>query len=201
MEKMKKKNTIIRDVNIVDVILIDHRLINEYIETLSDENTTKSNKLKVAKEFLALTLKHSQAEKKILYSALQNDEYFQPFVLKAEIEYKVIEDKIKRLRPRVIRSKIFLEGMEAELNVLVGLVRNHLNNEENELLNQMNNLLDKKVLVELGEKFMKNRKMTSADFDDYPHVRDELILWKDEVQKISSKFLSKIDKYVENLKH
>ena len=201
MEKMNKKNTMIRDVNIVDMILIDHRIIKEYIDTLSEAKTNKALKFKVAKEFLSLTLKHSQAEEKVLYSALKDNEEFHSFALEAEMEHKIIEDKIKNLRPKVLRSKKNSEEMEAELNVLVELVRNHLKNEENELLYQMNTLLDKKVLVELGEKFMRNRKMTLADFKDYPHLRDELIIWKDEVQKISSKFLSKIDKYVENLKH
>ena len=47
MEKLNDKNTMIRDVNIVDMILIDHRVIKEYIETLSGENRSKFQKLKV----------------------------------------------------------------------------------------------------------------------------------------------------------
>ena len=201
MEKMNDKNTMIRDVNIVDMILIDHRVIKGYIETLCGENGSKFQKLKIARDFLTLTLKHSQAEEEILYSALRNNDAFHSIVLQAEIEHQIFQDQIKQLRPSVIRSKNFSEAIEAELNVLIGLVRNHLKNEETELLAQMNTYLDKKTLVELGVKFMKKRKMTLADFENYPHLRDELIQWKDEVQKISSKFLSQIDKYVENLKH
>ncbi len=201
MEKTNEKNTLIRDVNIVDMILIDHRVIKEFSETLSDEKTSKNQKLKVAKEFLTLVLKHSQAEEDILYPALRRNEALHSLVLEAEIEHQIFQDQIKQLRPSVLRSKFFSEAIEAELNVLIGLVRNHLKNEESELLSQMSSYLDKKILVELGQKFMKKRKMTLADFEDYPHLRDELIHWKDEVQKISSKFLSQIDKYVENLKH
>ena len=201
MEKMNDKSTMIRDVNIVDMILIDHRVIKEYIETLSGENCSKYQKLKVAKEFLTLTLKHSQAEEEILYPTLRANDVFHSIILEAEIEHQIFQDQIKHLKPSVIRSKTFSEAIEAELNVLIGLVRNHLKNEESELLSQMNTLVDKKILVELGVKFMKKRKMTMSDFENYPHLRDELIHWKDEVQKVSSKFLSQIDKYVENLKH
>ena len=201
MEKMNDKNTMIRDVNIVDMILIDHRLIKGYIETLCSENGSKYQKLKVAKEFLTLILKHSHAEEEILYSAIRNNDVFHSIILESEIEHQIFQDQVKHLKPSVSRSKNLSEEVEAELNVLIGLVRNHLKNEESELLSQMNTYLDKKVLVELGVKFMKKRKMTLADFENYPHLRDELIHWKDEVQKISSKFLSQIDKCVENLKH
>jgi hemerythrin superfamily protein len=201
MEKMNNKSTMIRDVNIIDMILIDHRVIKEYIETLSSEDRNKYQKLKVAKEFLTLTLKHSQAEEDILYPALRDNDVFHSIILAAEIEHQIFQHQIKHLRPRVIRSKKFSEAIEAELNVLIGLVRNHLKNEESELLSQMNTLVEKKILVELGVRFMKKRKMTISDFENYPHLRDELIHWKDDVQKVSSKFLSQIDKFVENLKH
>lgn len=201
MSKRSVKQSLIRDINIIDIILIDHRYIKDCIEILTQETSNKNQKLEVAKGFLEALHKHSEAEKKVVYTPLHPDEEFHFNILEAEIEHGIVDEKVKMLKPKIAHSKTLKDEIEVELKVLAELVKNHIKEEESELLPKMNELIEEETLKSMGHDFMKLRKMTSADLEDYPQLQDELVSWKDDVQKISSKFLSKMDKYVENLKH
>jgi hemerythrin-like domain-containing protein len=201
MAKRIKKESVIRDINIIDILLIDHRYVKDCIEILTSESSTKKQKLGIAKDFLIALQKHSEAEKKIVYSPLKGDEEFHFNILEAEIEHGIVDEKIKLLKPKLARAKVLKDEIEAELKVLAELVKHHIKEEESELLPKMNDYLEEETLKSMGQEFMKRREMTASDLDNYPHLQDELVSWKDDVQKISSQFLSKMDKYVENLKH
>ena len=69
------------------------------------------------------------------------------------------------------------------------------------MLPRMQGEFTDEALDEMGAEFMKVRKFSPKSLHDFPVLEDELILWKDSVQQLSSKFLSKMDQYVENLKH
>ena len=97
--------------------------------------------------------------------------------------------------------KSLRDELEVKLKVLADLVKNHIKEEESELFPRMKEDVDEEVLRLMGEKYMKLRKISSRDLRDYPHLQDELVNWKDEVQRVSSQFLAKMDKYVENLRH
>lgn len=201
MSKRHVKQPQIKDINIIDLILIDHRFLKDCIETLIKESADKNLKLAMAKDFLEVLSLHSEAEKNVVYAKLQSDEEFHFTILESLIEHGIVDDKIKLLRPRIAHSKTLKDELEAELKVLAELAKHHIKEEESEFLPRMSEQLDEDTLKLMGEDFMKARKMTSKDLKDFPHLQDELVVWKDEVQKVSSQFLSKMDKYVENLKH
>lgn len=201
MSKRIVKQSIIQDINIIDLILIDHRYLKDCIEILSKEHSDTNHKFEVAKGFLDALHKHSEAEKTVVYSPLHSDEDFHFNILEAEIEHGIVDEKVKMLKPKIAHSKTLKDEIEAELKVLAELVKHHIKEEESELLPKMKEFIEEETLKTMGHDFMKLRKMSSADLEDYPLLQDELVSWKDDVQKISSQFLSKMDRYVENLKH
>lgn len=191
----------IRDMNVIDVILIDHRFLKECIALLIDAQSDKNQKLVVARNFLGILRKHLEAEEEILYSSLKSNEELHFNILEAQVEHGIIEEKVKWLKPRITQLKVLRDEIEAELKVLAELVKNHLKEEESELFLRIGEEVEEEVLREMGVRFMSMRKISARDLRDSPHLQDELINWKDEVQKVSSKFLSKMDKYVESLRH
>lgn len=201
MTKRNIKQPHIRDIDVIDLILIDHRFIKECVETLGNEKADKNLKLTMAKGFLEALALHSVAEKNIVYDRLQEDEEFHFNILEAQIEHGIVDEKVKLLKPVVAHTKVLKDELEAELKVLAMLVKKHIKEEESELLPKMREQIDEETLKNMGEAFMKARNMSSNDLRDYPQLQDELVTWKDDVQKVSSQFLSKMDKYVENLKH
>ncbi len=201
MSERNVKKPHIRNINVIDLVLIDHRFLKECIETLLLGTVEKGHKLSMAREFLETLEKHSQAEKKIVYARLLSDEEFHFNILEAQVEHGIIDEKIKFLIPKVSSALGLTDELEAEFKVLAELVKHHLREEESELLPRMTELMDEETLRTMGEEFMKARQMSSRDVITFPDLQDELVTWKDDVQKVSSQFLSKMDKYVENLKH
>ena len=183
------------------MILLDHRSIKECIDVLSSDTTTKTRKLDVAKVFFEFMIKHIATEEKIVYSQMESDEKFHFNVLEFKVEHGMVSQKIKDLRSKVMRARSLKDEVEAELKVLAQLVKTHIKEEESDFLPKMQELLDEASLIQMGEGFMKLRKLTPKDLRDHPHLQDELVMWKDDVQKVSSKFLSMVDKTMENLRH
>ena len=197
----RRRDTQIRDMNVIDMILIDHRFVKECIEILIDEKADKQQKLNVGRSFLDALQRHSEVEREVIYAPLEAEEEFHFSILEAQIEHGIVDEKIRILKPRVARSRVLKDEIEAELKVLAELVKVHIKEEESELLPKMNSDLEEEMLKEMGEVFMNLRKISPKELRDYPQLEDQLVTWKDDVQKVSSQFLSKMDRYVENLKH
>lgn len=202
MTKGKENTTgTIQEISVIDLLLFDHKFLKECIAVLTDENAPKKKKMSLTRSFLDAVLKHSAAEKKAVYSRLVDHEELHFAVLEAEIEHGIMDHKVKQLRTRLSRVRTLKDEVEAELKVLSELLKNHLMEEESEILPMMKKVVGEKKLGEMGAEFMRLRDLSAKDLKDWPVLQDELIQWKDSVEKISSEFLSKMDKYVENLKH
>jgi hemerythrin-like domain-containing protein len=188
-------------VDIIDLILADHKFIKECIEVLLSEETSKKEKLSISRDFLETLHAHLLAEKKTVYKSLVDNEQLHFIILEADVEHQIVEKEIKSLSQKLSRVRTLKDEVEAELKVLAELVQKHIQEEESEMLPTMKAELTEEVLHEIGQSFLKARKFNQGEAEEFPLLQDELIQWKDSVQEISSKFLSKMDKYVENLKH
>ncbi len=196
-----KRTKEIKEFNVIDLILLDHKYVKECIEILKDEDADKRKKLSYGKGFLDALKKHSLAEKKAVYAPLEKNDELHFNILEAEIEHGIVDQKVKLLKPKVTRMKKLTDEMAAELKVLAELVEHHIKEEESEMLPKMRAECDEDDLSEMGLAFMKLRKFTPKELQENPQLSDELVHWKDSVQEISSRFLTKMDKYVENLRH
>lgn len=193
--------TEIHVLTIVDLILIDHRQIKEYIDIFVDLNVDKRKKLSVAKSFLDIVSTHLKAESAAVYGSLKKIEFFRFSIMESLIEHEIIEQKVKKLKPPLAKARSLKDEVEAELKVLAELLRNHIMEEESVTLPKIKVALDNDLLRQMGLEFMKLRKFSAEDLKDYPQLQDELVQWKDSIQKVSSEFLSRMDKFVENLQH
>lgn len=200
-KKISQTDSAIQELNVIDLILIDHRFLKDCIEVLTADDADKRKKMSVAKDFFEAVALHSSSEKKAIYQPLENNEELHFNILEAEIEHGLVDQKVKSLRVKLLHARSLSDELEAELKVLADLVKHHLMEEESEMLPKMQENLDEETLNEMGREFMKIRKFTAKDLRDYPQIQDELIQWKDSIQKVSSEFLAKMDKFVENLHH
>jgi hemerythrin-like domain-containing protein len=191
----------VRDVNVIDLILLDHKYLKDCIKVLKDEDAEKKKKMTISKGFLDALTKHSLAEKKAIYAPLESNAELHFNILEAEIEHGIVDKKVSLLKRRLTHARVLSDETEAELKVLAELVEHHLKEEESEMLPKMKDQLSDEELNQFGVRFMKLRKFTEKDLFEFPVLEDQLIQWKDSVQKLSTQFLSKMDRYVENLKH
>ena len=198
---MRTESVGIQEINVIDLILIDHRFIKECVEVMIDEKADKRKKMSLAKSFLDAVHIHSQTEKKAIYAPLVSNEELHFNILEAEIEHGIIDQKVRSIKAKLARARVLRDTHEAELKVLAELIKKHIIEEESEILPKMKEAVDDATLTDLGVNYMKLRKFSPRDLQDYPQLQDELIEWKDSIQKVSSEFLTKMDKFVENLQH
>lgn len=199
--KRNSREPLIQDVSVIDLLLLDHQSLKSCIEVLLNDDADKVHKFSVAKTFLDAIHIHSLAEKRAIYTPLESNEELHFNILEAEIEHGIVDQKVRSLKLKLANARTLRDELEAEFKVLAELVKNHLLEEEGEIFPKMREEVDEPSLIEMGQMFMKLRKFSAEDLSQFPVLEDELIQWKDSVQKLQSKFFSRMDKLVENIKH
>lgn len=168
MTLKKYRTEQVSETNVIDLILIDHGYVKECIEVLTDEEADKREKLSYAKSFLDTLQKHSMAEKKTIYPYLLDNEELHFNILEAQIEHGIVDQKVRTLKRKLAGVRTLKDELEAEFTVLAELVRHHVKEEEEEILPKMQQEVDEEDLNNLGAEFMKFRKFTAKDLEDYP---------------------------------
>lgn len=202
MKKIKKKNTqIYADHSIIDLLLLDHRNFKDACTQLISAEADKKIRYQTAKKFIENFTLHMIAEEKVVYSYLKRMNEFKMICLEAEIEHEIFKNRVKKIKSIQNQTRQLREDLEVQLKVFSYLIKNHLMTEESELFSLMQERLDKTELYDLGRKFIEKRKMELSDFGNYPILEDEIISWKDSLQKMSSEILTRMNKHVEDLRH
>lgn len=178
--------------NICDLLLLDHSYLKECIEILKDENADKKTKFKIGKSFIDTVKKHSLAEEKTVYTPLLKVEDLRKKIIEGEIEHKLAEDKARFLEKKISTVRNLTEELEMELKVLAELVNHHLQEEEKEVIPKMRKGLDIEILNEMGMQFLRLRKFTAKDLEDYPALRSEISTINSLSNRFPARFLDKI---------
>ncbi len=187
MRKQKKVQTEFEAMNIIDLIVYDHRFVKECIETLTDDKSDKKKKFSIAKDFLTAVELHSQAEKRAVYGPLLENEEVHFNILEANVEHGMIDKKVKYLKGLLANSRSLKEEVEVELKVLSELIKHHIMEEESELLPKMQESVDDETLMEMGLQFLKIRKMSPEQILVDKKIKSEFKHWKELVEKDSKK--------------
>lgn len=184
--------------NICDLLLLDHSYLKDCIETLENEKIDKKTKLKVGKCFVDAVKKHSLAEEKTVYTPLLSIEGLHKKIIEGEIEHKMADDKAKFLERKLSTVRSLTDELEIELKVLAEIVSHHLEEEEKFVITQMRKNLDVDILNEMGMQFLRLRKFTAKDLEDYPVLRSEISTINSLSNRLPAKFLTRIQ---ENFMH
>lgn len=167
--------------SIVDLILLDHHLLREAIEAVSDDDRDPKEKILRARYFLGVLRSHSLAEERTIYPDLEGEPEFHFMILDSEVQHQLIDEKLKALIPRIAHLKVLNEYFVSELKTLVEMVSVHLENEEDTLLPLMEKSLDAHRLKNLALRFLKVRQFTPDELRSMPQVRPKGYTWKNRI--------------------
>ncbi len=199
--KHKKLPPLIQDVSIIDLLVLDHQALKESCEVLRSRDADRNGLIAVGRKFLESLKIHSEAEKRTLYQELVSNPELHFNILEAEAEHRIIDQKVRSLTPKLKHLRSVKDETLADLIVLAEIVQIHLLEEEGELFSRINEEVDEATLIELGESFMKLRKFSAQDLSDFPILEDELLHWKDSLQKMQSRYFAQIERDAHRLKH
>ncbi len=195
---MKKK---FENHHLVDLILLDHKQVKEDCSKMIELGVSKVEKFKIGKNLVKVIEAQIKAENQILYKRIQTNRFFKNISLEAYSEHEVILGKLKSIKSKISKSKQLKVDLEIDFKVLAKIYLNHLMFEEGEVLPMIQKNLDKIENYKLGVDYLKIRKLDQAKLGPYPILEDEIIHWKDSLQKLSAELLIKMDKNVEELRH
>ncbi len=82
------------------------------------------------------------------------------------------------------------------MKLLAELVELHIEAAEREVFPTMRKTLDKTILNEMGFQFMKLRKFSEKDLRQYPKLQAEVNVLKKLGHRVSSNFISRVQKHV-----
>ena len=191
MEEIQQNNKL----NIIDVLEMDHRYLKDCIKYLKDEDVDKRTKLKHGKTFLDALEKHSSAEKKSVYGPCLKIKDLKMNILEGKVEHGIVDSKVKMLTKKLSGLRTLSDELEVELKVLAEIVEHHIKEEEDNLFPKLRKNLDKTTLNEMGFQFMKLRKFTKKDLQDYPNLQEEVSGIDKLASRLPNNFVSKVKKH------
>ena len=83
--------------SIVDLILIDHKVLKDCIKKLKDETVDKAEKLTVGRTFIETLAAHAEAEEECLYDKVKNMEDMRRSVLEGYEEHGIAKEKMHEI--------------------------------------------------------------------------------------------------------
>ncbi len=143
----------------IDILESHHAYLGESISTLIDDEASTSEKQIHLTRLIHLLKMHARAEEETLYQHLfqvsDKDARRQGFA--GRIEHDIILAQAKELA-QVNFEKNWSEEIEAKAKVMAQILRNHMEEEENEMFPLVQNALELEMLEELKIPYLEKCK-------------------------------------------
>ncbi|HEX4924025.1 MAG TPA: hemerythrin domain-containing protein [Bdellovibrionales bacterium] len=148
--------------DIVELILDDHKQLKELIAVLKDSEKDLSERRAAFEKFAPLLVTHAQPEELVLYTKMKDDEELREHGFEGEVEHQLAD-------------QLLMEAGETEdddlwsarVKVLAELVEHHIDEEEKELLPEFKKHASAEERAKLGELFLAAKDNTKEDGSEY----------------------------------
>lgn len=147
--------------DIIGLILDDHKIIKELIETMKDEDADQDELRDAFDEFAPTLLAHAKPEEQTLYKRMKEMKELRSGGFEAEVEHALAEQLIEE-----IKSTKDKETWRAKVKVLAEIVEHHVEEEEKEFLPDFKKESEKEDREQLGEQFLALKQEFEAQGSD-----------------------------------
>lgn len=141
--------------NLIDVIVADHRAVEEVFAELESRNGSPDHRRDLADHVIAELVRHSVAEEQYMYPAAREVLSDGDSIVDHEIEEHAEAE-------RVMKSLDGLDPARPEFDDLVGRlideIRHHVEDEENDLLPRLREACTEEQLEDLGAKVLEAKR-------------------------------------------
>jgi Hemerythrin HHE cation binding domain len=136
--------------DIVDLILEDHKELKRLIKILKDDEVDFGDRYAAFEEFAPLLTIHAKPEEQSLYVEMKKNKELRVEGLEGDVEHALADQLLNEAK--VTEDE---DLWSARVKVLAELVEHHIKEEEKEMLPDFKDQTDKKLRLQLGEKFIK----------------------------------------------
>ncbi len=148
--------------DIIKLILRDHVPLKKLIETLKDGEIERSEKEGAFEQFVPLLVAHAKAEEKSLYVQMKKVKDLRVESFEGDTEHAIAENLIHEINATADDDK-----WNAKVKVLAELVEQHIEEEEEEMLEDVKKQMDLSMRKAVGDLYTELK----TEFDLLYHAR------------------------------
>lgn len=148
---------------IVSLILTEHKRLRECAGDFQNETVDGSFRLHRAREFLSVLKEHLETEEEVLYKKIVSYPDFHSKILESLVEHSIANDQIDILLSTMKRAQVLTPGVSAKLKVLADIIGHHMEEEESEVLPYLGEFFSDEQLGRMGSDFIKARGWHELD--------------------------------------
>ncbi len=177
-KKTSMTKSLDQELDIVDLILEDHKPLKELIEVMKDTDNSLADRKSAYKEFAPLLARHAKPEEQILYVHMKRDKRLRTEGFEGDVEHILAEQLVDETKNTADE-----ELWSARVKVLAELVEHHIEEEEEELLPKFRKFSTKEDRVAMGIEYLDAKDNTLDDGNErIPHKsEDENSIIKEEL--------------------
>jgi len=138
---------------IVQVLEAEHRALEDLLEQLAAEDD-EAEAAELVKRIVRDLMAHSNAEDRVVYSIIEENEEMAEDIEHARDEHAAIEEALTALAEADPGDHDFKQKLEE----LSECVKHHVTEEENEILPKASSFIDEETAIELAFLFMKQKQ-------------------------------------------
>jgi hemerythrin superfamily protein len=156
-----------QELDIIDIIMEDHKMLKELIETLKDSETELEERQEAFDEFAPLLVTHAKPEEESLYEFMKRDDELRSEAFEGDVEH-VLADQLLEEIQREEDSDMW----SAKVKVLAELVEHHIEEEESELLPEFRKHSNPEERAMIAEQFidLKTEMLLEGSDDSKPEA-------------------------------
>lgn len=142
------------NIDILDIILNDHRVIRNLLLELKAVEKDRAEKEKIYFELQRVLTAHAKAEELSLYVAMESRVDFRGLGLQGEVEHAVAEKLMEEIRKTSDDSE-----WAAKIKVWQTLVEQHLDVEEKDILPKFREVTDPRERQDIAKAYLDLKKI------------------------------------------
>lgn len=148
------------ETSVITILENHHKYLKEYASILMSTETPAKDKLATATLFFPILSMHAKAEDEVLYHLLQEatNKDVRLEGLRGKDEHELMYELIDELKLMGAETS-WSEEIDAKMNVLASLVKNHLKQEDQVVFPMLEKLIPESTLMDLTDDYLDRCKI------------------------------------------
>lgn len=148
-ETVRDPQTKATELDIVNMILEDHKPLKELIEIMKDTDKEPEERADAFAQFAPLLISHAKPEEQVLYTVMKANEGLREEGFEGDVEHMLADQLVEEIM-RTDDDDLW----SARVKVLAELVEHHIEEEESELLPDFKKNSEPRQRQKMGQQFL-----------------------------------------------
>lgn len=166
-----------RELDIVRIILEDHKPLKQLIAVMKDDEQPHSERFEAFEAFAPLLVAHAKPEEEVLYTYMKEKSDLKEIACEGDVEHSLADQLVEMAKRETDK-----DTKAAQIKVLAELVEHHIEEEEEDLLPEFRKETDREARIKMGDAFLelKIQYLAAGDDNIIPDPRGQHVAKKEQ---------------------